>query len=257
MKTPDTANFITEKMNELGLSFMAAGLESFLVEKGRQDKPLLETLAELIDLEYLPRQERMTRTRLKLSGMPSIKRLEDFDLAWLKGGLTEKHFQELSSLAFIQRKENVVLMGPSGVGKTHLLLALGRKACMSGYSAYYMSCQDMAELLTKARMQNNLKRKLRWLKKPNLLLLDEIGYENFSPEQATLFFQLVATRYEQGSIIMTTNKAFSKWGELMSEDAVATATLDRLLHHAHVFSLKGDSYRMKGRIKTGVVDFGQ
>lgn len=256
MKKSAKMDFVTERMNDLGLDFMAAGLESFLAEKGRMDMPLVDNLAELLDLEYLPRQERMAKTRLKLSGMPEPKRLDDFDLSWLKGGLTKKRFTELSSLAFIPRKENVILMGPSGVGKTHLLLGLGRKACMNGFSAYYMSCQDMVELLTKARTQNNLKRKLRWLKKPNVLLLDEIGYENLSPEQATLFFQLVATRYEQGSIIMTTNKTFGKWGELLSDDAVATATLDRLLHHSHVFSLKGDSYRMKGRISAGVVDFG-
>ncbi len=256
MKTASKVDFVTQRMNDLGLNFMSAGLETFLAEKGRSEQPLLDSLSELFDLEYLPRQERMARTRLKLSGMPQAKRLDDFDLSWLKGGLTEKGFNELASMAFIARRENVILMGPSGVGKTHLLLGLGRKACMNGYSAYYMSCQDMVELLGKARLQNNLKRKLRWLKKPNLLLLDEIGYENLSPEQATLFFQLVAARYEQGSIIMTTNKSFSKWGELMSEDAVATATLDRLLHHAHVFSLKGDSYRMKGRMKAGVVDFG-
>lgn len=256
MKATGRMSFLTERMNDLGLGFMAAGLESYLAEKGRTELPLIDNLCELFDLEYLPRQERMIRTRLKLSGMPQPKRLEDFDRSWLKGGLTEKRFAELSSLAFLPRKENVILMGPSGVGKTHLLLGLGRKACMEGYSAYYMSCQDMVEMLTKARAQNNLKRKLRWLKKPNVLLLDEIGYESLSSEQATLFFQLVATRYEQGSIIMTTNKTFGKWGELLSDDAVATATLDRLLHHAHVLSLKGDSYRMKERIKAGVVDFG-
>lgn len=256
MKLSPKVDGISERMQELGLGFMAAGLESFLADKARTELPLVDTLSELFDLEFLPRQERMARTRLKLSGMPQAKRLEDFDLAWLKGGLTEKRFAELASLSFIPRKENIILMGPSGVGKTHLLLGLGRKACMSGFSAYYMSCQDMVEVLTRSRKQNSLKRKLGWLRKPNVLLLDEIGYENLSSEQATLFFQLVATRYEQGSIVMTTNKSFGKWGELMSEDAVATATLDRLLHHAHVFSLKGDSYRMKDRMKAGVVDFG-
>lgn len=142
------------------------------------------------------------------------------------------------------------------MGKTHLLLGLGRKTCLSGYRAYYMSCQDMMETLMRSSRQNSLKRKLTWLRKPNLLLLDENGYENLGSEQAALFFKLVATRYEQGSIVLTTNKAFGKWGELMSGDAVATATLDRLLHHAHIFSLKGDSYRMKDRLKTGVFDYG-
>ena len=246
---------VTSRMEELGLSFMAAGLESFLAEKSRKDVPLTEAIADLIELEYIPRKERMARTRLKVSGLPQVKHLEDFDLSWPKGGLTERKFKELSSLSFISRKENVILMGPSGLGKTHLLLALAYKACMSGYTAYFLSCMDLTERLLRARETNKLKRKLQWFRKPHLLVIDEVGYENLNQEQATVFFQLINTRYEHGSIIITTNKPFSKWGEMMSDDAVATATLDRLLHHSHVISLKGDSFRMKDRLKVGVVDF--
>ena len=246
---------VTSRMEELGLSFMAAGLESFLAEESRKDVPLTEAIADLIELEYIPRKERMARTRLKVSGLPQVKHLEDFDLSWPKGGLTERKFKELSSLSFISRKENVILMGPSGLGKTHLLLALAYKACMSGYTAYFLSCMDLTERLLRARETNKLKRKLQWFRKPHLLVIDEVGYENLNQEQATVFFQLINTRYEHGSIIITTNKPFSKWGEMMSDDAVATATLDRLLHHSHVISLKGDSFRMKDRLKVGVVDF--
>lgn len=235
---------------------MAASLESFFAETERAERPLLESVADLIDLEYTPRKDRSARTRLKLSGIPEAKRIEDFDLSWLKGGLSERKFEELSSLAFIARKENVIFLGPSGVGKSHLLQAIGAKACRSGYSAYYLSTTEAIERLGKARDGGRLRRKLAWMQKPHVLLLDEVGYENLIPEQATLFFQLVASRYERGSIVMTTNRPFSKWGEIMADDAVATATLDRLLHHAHIVSLKGDSYRMKDRMKLGVVDLG-
>ncbi len=126
---------------------------------------------------------------------------------------------------------------------------------MTGSTAYYLTCMDLTERLVKAREANKLKRKLQWFRKPHLLVIDEVGYENLNQEQATLFFQLINARYEHGSIIITTNKPFSKWGEMMSDDAVATATLDRLLHHSHVISLKGDSFRMKDRLKIGVVDF--
>ena len=243
------------KMEELGLDFMAAHWESFLSEESRNENTLAQSIAALIDLEYYPRKERMAKTRLKVSGMPVIKRLEDFDLEWIKGGLTRKMLLELGSLSFLERKENVVLMGPSGIGKTHLLLSLGYKACVNGYTAYYITCLDLMESLKKARAIGRLKNKLKWLKKPNVLLLDEVGYETLSAEESNLFFQVINSRYECGPIILTTNKSFSAWGEIFSEDAIASATLDRLLHHAHVLSLKGDSYRMKERMKVGLCDF--
>lgn len=250
-----STDIVKQRMEDLGLSFMAAGFDSFLSDQSRRENTLLEVLSDLVDLEYHPRKERMARTRLKVSGIPQHKKLDDFDLNWLKGGLTRKKFNELSSLAFIERRENIILLGPSGLGKTHLLLALGYKACMNGFTAYYISCVDLLERLLKSREQGRLKRKLQWFSKPHVLLVDEVGYENLNPEQATLFFQFVNTRYENGSIILTSNKNFSRWGEIMSDDAVATATLDRLLHHSHVISLEGDSYRMKDRLKIGVVDF--
>lgn len=126
---------------------------------------------------------------------------------------------------------------------------------MSGYTAYYLSCHDAIETLLKAKEQRRLKKKLSWLRRPHVLLLDEVGYEPLSSEQAHAFFQLINTRYGTGSIVMTSNKPFSKWAELMSDEAVATAMLDRLLHHALVYSLKGDSYRMKDRLRVGAVGF--
>jgi len=246
---------VKTRMEELGLTFMAAGLDSFLSDQSRRETTLASVLADLVDLEYYPRKERMARTRLKVSGIPQSKSLGEFDLSWLKGGLTAKQFNELKTLAFIERQENVILLGSSGLGKTHLMLGFGQKACQNGFTAYYVTCVDLIERLQKARDQGKLKRKLQWFCKPHVLLIDEVGYENLLPEQANLFFQLVNVRYEHGSIIMTSNKPFGKWGEIMADDAVAIATLDRLLHHAHVISLQGDSYRMKDRLKTGVVDF--
>jgi len=246
---------LTSRLEELGLSFMAASLESFLSEQSRTELTLVERLTDLVELEYIPRKERAARTRIKISGMPQMKRLEEFDLSWLKGGLSRQKFDELSALTFIERKENVFLLGPSGVGKTHLMLGFGHKACCSGYSAYYMTCHNLVEELIRAKEQNRLKRKLSWFRKPHVLLIDEVGYEPLSPEQAHVFFQLINTRYEWGSIIMTSNKSISKWAELMSDEAVATAMLDRLLHHSHTISLNADSYRMKDRLKVGAVGF--
>ena len=248
---------VETRMRELGLEFMAAGLESFLESQTREDNTLAQSLADLMEVESIPRKERAARSRVKLSGMPVIKRLEDFELDWLKGGMTRRQLAELSSLAFVTRKENLILMGPSGLGKTHLMLALAHKACMTGHTAWYTSCIDLMEDLTRAREQGRLKRRLTWMRKPHIMLVDEVGYEELTKEQANLFFQVVNARYEHGSMILTTNKSFGRWAEILNDEAIATATLDRLLHHAHVFSLKGDSYRMKDRMKIGVVDPGE
>src|SRR5574344_390903 len=242
------------RLEEMGLSFMAANLESFLADQARKDGSVLDIVSGLIETEYVPRRERAIKSRLKLSAIPAKKRLDDFDLSWLKGGLSASKLAELKTLSFIERKENVVLLGASGLGKTHLMSALAYETCVAGYTAYFMSSTSLMETLMHARAQNRLKRKLAWFKKPHVLVIDEVGYENYMAEQANLLFQLVNSRYEHGSIMITTNKPFGKWSEIMSDDAIATATLDRLLHHAHVVSLKGDSYRMKDRLKTGVVD---
>jgi DNA replication protein DnaC len=135
------------------------------------------------------------------------------------------------------------------------MLGIGHHACLSGYSAYHITCREAIEKLLKAREQGRLRKTLSWFRKPHVLLLDEVGHEPLSPEQAHVFFQLINVRYETGSIVMTSNRPFSKWAELMSDEAVATAMLDRLLHHVQVFSLKGDSYRMKERLRVGAVGF--
>jgi DNA replication protein DnaC len=204
---------IETRMRELGLDFMAAGLESYLESQARENNTLAQSLADLLELETIPRKERAARSRVKLSGMPAGKRLEDFDLEWLQGGMTARQFAELASLSFVARKENLILMGPSGLGKTHLMLALAHKACMTGSTVWYTSCTDLMEDLSRAREQGRLKRRLTWLRKPHVVLIDEVGYEGLTKEQANLFFQVVNTRYEHGSMILTTNKSFGQWAE--------------------------------------------
>jgi len=251
----NSAAILITRLESLGLNILSSSLESYMSDPARRDETLLESLNSFIDIEYCVRKERSARTRIKVSGMPGVKKLEDYDISWLKGGLTTAKFKELSTLAFIERKENVMLLGPSGLGKTHLMLALGHHACMNGYTAYYMSCRDAVDALRRADDLGRLKRKVKWMTKPHVLLLDEVGYEPLQAEQSHMLFQLINARYENGSIIMTSNKPFTKWAELMSDEAVATAILDRLLHHSHVLSLKGNSYRMKDRLKVGVVSF--
>jgi DNA replication protein DnaC len=182
------AQQLKAKMDDLGLEFMAAGLETFLSDPAQSKKNLIELFTDLMELESIPRKERSARSRLKLSGIPHHKSLEDFDVAWVKGGITEAQISELGSLSFVSRKQNVILMGPSGLGKTHLMCAIEQKACRNGYTAYYTTCTELMENLTRARENNRLRRKLTWFRKPHVLLIDEVGNEHLNQDQANLFF---------------------------------------------------------------------
>lgn len=251
MKKPGL-EILKQQLEELGLYFILGNIDSFLHQEATKQRGLIETLSELFDHELSQKKQRAAKTRLKISNLPVVKTLDEFEVDYPEG-ITKRNLNDLSSLAFIERKENIVLMGPSGLGKSHILYSLCYRACMEGYTAYHLTCQDLMEKLKRANQQNRLSRKIRALCKPKLLAIDEIGYQNLTNEEAPLLFQLVAERYEKGSMIITTNKSFGQWGELMGENAIATATLDRLLHHSQVFVLKGESYRLKNRIKLGLV----
>lgn len=252
MSTSAALAILKNNLIELNLGFLHGEIETFLHDESRKERTLLETLCDLFDHELTQRRQRAAKMRLKLSRLSTVKSVDDFNIEEVEG-ISNKKLSELSSLAFIERHDNVVLMGPSGLGKTHILSALVYKACCEGYTAYFMTAQELLEELIKAKRQNRLKRKLKTLCKPHLLAIDEIGYESLTREEATLFFNLVAARYEKASIILTTNKTFGQWGELMGDNAIASATLDRLLHHAEVIILKGESYRIKKRSKLGLV----
>jgi len=245
-------DILKTQLDEVGLSFALGNIDTFLHEQANSERGFVETLSLMLDHEIGQRRQRAARARLKMSGLPAIKTLEEFDVSHPEG-ISRKKLNELLSLAFVDRKENVVVLGPSGLGKTHILYALCYHACMNGHMAYHITGQELMEKLKKAKQQNRLIRKIRSLCRPKILAVDEVGYQNLTKEEAPLFFQLVAERYEKGSTIITTNKSFGQWGELMGDNAIATATLDRLLHHAHVIVLKGESYRLKNRMKLGLV----
>jgi len=240
------------QMQELDFDFLPGQLETLLHEESQKDRPLVETLISMFDVELTQKRQRAAKMRLKLSRIPQVKLLDELDLSDVEG-ISQKQLNELKTLSFIDRKENVILMGSSGLAKTHIMLGLCHNACMAGYTAYFLSCIELVEMLIRAKQSRRLKNKLKALCKPHLLAIDEVGYQQLTQEESQLFFQLVSERYEKGSIILTTNKSFGQWAELMGEQAVATATLDRLLHHSHVFILKGESYRLKNRIKNGLV----
>ena len=175
---------LKNNLTELNLGFALNHIDTFLHEESRKERPLLETLCDLFGHELTMRRQRAAKTRLKLSRLPCVKYIDDFKVEEVEG-ITRKKLAELSSLAFIERNENVVLMGPSGLGKSHILSAIVYKACSEGYTAYFMSAQEIIEELVKAKRQNRLKRKLKSFCKPHLLAIDEIGYESLSMSPGT------------------------------------------------------------------------
>ena len=208
---------------------------------------MLEVLATLIGMEQTVRQQRALERRLRQARLPKQKTLADYDFNFPKR-VPKTAIVRLFDCDFIPRHGCAVLIGPTGTGKTHLLTALGYTACERGYSVRYTRVVDMLNHLTTAQINGRLANALKTYVRPQVLLLDELGYLPIDKRGADLLFQVVAARYESGSIVLTTNRAFREWGTLFDVDnTLATALIDRLMHHGEALVIKGDSYRMKDK----------
>lgn len=205
-----------------------------------------EYLAAVSQRQVADREASGTASRIAGARFPSMKTIEDFNCEF-QPSLRRDVLAHLATTTFIPKAENVILLGPPGVAKTHLGIALGVKACQQGYPTLFDTAAGWVQRLTPAHQSGNLNRELRKLKRYKLLIIDEVGYLPFDSQAANLLFQLIAHRYEQGSVLVTSNMPFGRWGEVFGDDVVASAMIDRLVHHAEVLSLAGDSYRVKNR----------
>lgn len=243
---------ITALCEQLKLPRLGAEWPALAQDAARDQASFADFLERVLASEIVARDERRCTTLMRLATMPATKTLEQFD--WCHaGGAPKAQIQELAHLAFVPRAENVVLLGPSGVGKTHIALALGHRAVMAAHKVRFISAADLMLQLPAAKAQGRLKEYFnRAVIGPKLLIVDEIGYLPFGREEATLFFNVVAKRYERGSMVLTSNLPFTQWAGAFADDQTMTAAmLDRLLHHAHIVQITGESYRLKDKRKAG------
>jgi DNA replication protein DnaC len=205
-----------------------------------------EFLAACLQREVAARESHGGEARIRAARFPARKALEDFDFDHQRS-LKRDTIAHLGTLDFVAAKENVVFLGPPGTGKTHLSIGLGIRACQAGHRVAFATAAEWVARLAVAHHAGRLQDEITKLGRTPLLIIDEVGYIPFEAESANLFFQLVSARYERASLIVTSNKPFGRWGEVFGDDIVAAAMIDRLIHHAEVISLKGDSYRLKDR----------
>jgi len=221
-------------------------LDNYLEMAVKDNLNIVDVLDHIFTEEAKAKRHRAYEHQVRMSGFPMKKTLGDFDFSF-QPSIDKRQIEELSTMRFLENGENIVFLGPPGVGKTHLATALGLEAAAHRCSTYYANCQQLVEGLKKANFENRLPEKLKTLAKYKLLIIDEIGYLSMDVEGANLFFQLITRRYEKVSTIFTSNKTFSQWNEVFADLTIASAILDRVLHHCTVIHIKGDSYRLKER----------
>ena len=242
-----TTDRIRSHATRLGLTHLTETITALVERAETAQLGYLEFVDLLLEEEVGLRESRRFRNALKLSGLPHHKTLDEFDFAF-QPDLDGRKVRDLATLEFIRAKSNVALLGPPGVGKTMLAVALAVAACQAGFSIYFTTLDDLVRRLRTAEATGRFNRQLQAFLRPAVLVVDEVGYLPLDRAEANMFVQLITRRYERGTMIVTSNKSFTEWGGVLGDDVLATAILDRLLHHCDVIAINGPSYRLKDRL---------
>ena len=239
-------------LTKLKLDHLHAQVDSVCEQAAQRQEDYKSFLQQALQAEWQGRDRRGIEARLRQARFPWLKTLDQFDFDF-QPSLDRRLIRELSGMGFVERTQNLILLGPPGVGKTHLSIAFGIKAVEAGYSVLFLTLEALMTRLNRALHENRLDRALQQLTYPKLLIIDEVGYLPLTRTEATLFFRLVVRRYERASLLITSNKSFLDWGDMFNDSVLATAVLDRLLHYSTTLNIKGESYRLKEKRKAGLL----